>query len=77
MKAKIALFCNVRKENVVQNLTADNLYAVPLMLEKEGLAIDVCEHLHLDKKEAQNDEWEKMIHNIRKIGKEEVTIYKT
>ncbi len=74
MKAKIALFCNVRKENVVQNLTADNLYAVPLMLEKEGLAIDVCEHLHLDKKEAKNEEWEKMIHNIRKIGDEKVTI---
>lgn len=74
MKAKIALFCNVRKENVVQNLTADNLYAVPLMLEKEGLATDVCEHLHLDKKEARNEEWEKMINNIRKIGDEKVTI---
>ena len=74
MKEKIALFCNVRKENVIQNLTADNLYAVPLMLEKEGLAIDVCEHLHLDKKEAKNEEWEKMIDNIRKIGNDEVTI---
>lgn len=68
MKEKIALFCNVRKSNVIQNLTADNLYAVPLMLEKEGLAVDVCEHLHLDKKEAQNTEWEKLIANVRNIA---------
>ena len=74
MREKIALFCNVRKQNVVQNLTADNLYAVPLMLEKEGLALDVCEHLHLDKKEPKNEEWEKMIENIRSIGDETVNI---
>lgn len=74
MKEKIALFCNVRKENVIQNLTADNLYAVPLMLEEEGLALDVCKHLHLDKIEPQNVEWEKMIANVRSIGDETVNI---
>ena len=74
MKEKIALFCNVRKENVIQNLTSDYLYAVPLMLEEEGLAIDVCEHLHLDKKEPKNEAWEKMIANIRNIKDETVNI---
>ena len=74
MKGKIALFCNVRKECVIQNLTADNLYAVPLMLEEEGLAKAVCEHLHLDKKEPKNEKWEEMIENIRKIGNETVKI---
>ena len=54
MKGKIALFCNVRKECVVSKLTADNLYAVPLMLEKEGLANVVCRHLGLEKSEANN-----------------------
>ena len=74
MKGKIALFCNVRKENVIQNLTADNLYAVPLMLEEEGLARAVCNHLNLDKKEPKNEKWEEMIENIRKIGNETVKI---
>ena len=74
MKEKIALFCNVRKENVIQNLTADNLYAVPLLLEEEGLAIDVCNHLHLENKEPHNEDWIKMITNIRNIKDESVDI---
>ena len=74
MKRKIALFCNVRKECVISNLTADNLYAVPLMLEKEGLADVVCKHLNLDKNTPNNAEWEMMIDNIRKIGNETVKI---
>ncbi len=74
MKEKIALFCNVRKECVIQNLTADNLYAVPLMLEEQGLATAVCKHLKLDKVEPNNKPWEDMIENIRNIGKEKVKI---
>jgi len=74
MKEKIALFCNVRKECVIQNLTADNLYAVPLMLEEEGLARAVCKHLKLEKQEPNNKAWEDMIENIRNIGKENVKI---
>ena len=74
MKEKIALFCNVRKENVIQNLTADNLYAVPLLLEEEGLALDVCDHLHLSNKAPNNEQWEQMIANIRKIKDESLNI---
>lgn len=74
IKQKIALFCNVRPECVIQNLTADNLYAVPLMLEEEGLANVVCDHLQLEKKVPNNEEWENMISNIREIKDEAVTI---
>ena len=52
MKEKIALFCNVKKENVIENKTVDNLYELPLMLEKEGLAEAVCKKLNLRNKEA-------------------------
>lgn len=61
MRAKIANFCNVRKEDVIQNLTASSLYAVPLMLEKEGLANVVCHHLGMENPEPQLEEWKKMI----------------
>ncbi len=74
MKEKIALFCNVKKECVIQNLTADNLYAVPLMLEEEGLATAVCKHLKLEKIEPNNKKWEKMINDIKKIGEDTVKI---
>ena len=66
MKDKIALFCNVKRENVVQNKTVDVLYEVPLMLEREGLANAVCKKLNLDNKEANNEEWEKLIEKIKK-----------
>ena len=74
IREKLALFCNVRKSSVIQNKTADNLYAVPLMLEEEGLAREVCNHLRLDKYIPDNREWQKMIDNIREIGNESVNI---
>ena len=67
VREKIALFCNVRKTSVIQNKTADCLYAVPLMLEKEGLAREVCNHLKLDRYIPDNTKWEEMVEKIRKI----------
>lgn len=74
IREKLALFCNVRKSSVIQNKTADNLYAVPLMLEEEGLAREVCNHMRLDRYVPDNTEWQKMIDNIRNIGDESVNI---
>ena len=70
IREKLSLFCNVRKTSVIQNKTADCLYAVPLMLEEEGLAREVCNHLKLDKYIPDNKNWEAMIDNIRKIDSE-------
>lgn len=72
IREKLALFCNVRKSSVIPNKTADNLYAVPLMLENEGLATEVCKKLHLDKTEPKNENWEEMIEDIRKINADDV-----
>ena len=74
IREKLALFCNVRKTSVIQNKTADNLYAVPLMLEEEGLAREVCNHLRLDKYVPDNREWQEMIDNVRSIGDKTVNI---
>ena len=72
---KLSLFCNVRPENVIPNLTAENLYAVPLMLEKYGLARAVCKHLNLENIEPKNEHWEEMIETIRNLkGKVHVAI---
>ena len=70
IREKLALFCNVRKTSVIQNKTADCLYAVPLMLEEEGLAREVCNHLKLDKYIPNNTKWEEMIEHIRNIDSE-------
>lgn len=47
IKQKIALFCNVEPEYVIQNLDAETLYEVPLKLEEEGFAEKVCARLGL------------------------------
>lgn len=74
MREKIALFCNVRKESVIANKTASCLYEVPLLLEKEGLAMQVCKHLRLDNIEPHNEEWEKLNKKIQKVSDKEVII---
>lgn len=61
MVDKIGLFCNIRPEDVIQNLTASSLYEVPLMLEKEGLARSVCHHLNLEDREPDLAEWTAMV----------------
>ncbi len=73
MKRKISLFCNVRPEDVIQNLTAPSLYEVPLWLEKEGLAEAVCHHLNLEKRRPDLDEWIDMV-NRTAAAKLNVTI---
>lgn len=64
MKEKIALFCSVKKEHVLQNLDADYLYDVPIMLEKENLAGAVCECLDIPCPEPDLTEWNKMLDNL-------------
>ena len=73
VRDKIGLFCNVRGEDVIQNLTAPVLYEVPLMLEKEGLAASVCRHLRLENRRPELDDW---IHTVErcKSAREHVTI---
>ncbi|MBR2284420.1 MAG: CTP synthase [Ruminococcus sp.] len=69
MKKKIALFCNIREEDVIQNLTAPSLYEVPLWLENEGLAHSVCRHLGLEDREPDLAEWTAMVRRAENAHK--------
>ncbi len=73
LKEKIALFCNVKKEDVIENKTVFNLYEVPLMLEKEGLANRVCKKLNLNNK-VDNSNWEKLITSIQNLEDKNINI---
>ena len=74
MKEKIALFCNVKKEDVIQNKTVDILYEVPLMLEEQGMAVRICKKLNLEKQEANNENWQKMIERIKRLENKNIKI---
>ena len=69
MKEKLALFCDVDKSAVIENLTASTIYEVPLMMAKEGLDKIVLEKLHMDYSPANMEEWEKMVFKIKHPAK--------
>ena len=72
---KLSMFCNVKRDCVIENSTVQNLYEAPIMLEKNGLAKAVCRKLNLKNKEADNSDWKKMVDKIKKIDPEnKVTI---
>lgn len=73
MKEKIALFCNVKKEHVLQNLDAPSLYEVPMMLEEEHLAQAVCECLQIPCPEPDLSDWKGMVEDLHQ-SKKSVTI---
>ena len=65
LKEKIALFCNVSVDHVLQNLDVEYLYEAPLAMEKERLAAVVCESLRLKCPDPDLREWETMVWNLR------------
>ncbi len=73
MKKKIALFCNVKPEHVLQNLDAKSLYEVPLMMEEERLAHAVCDCLHIPCPEPDLTQWKQMVDDFHN-PKHNVTI---
>lgn len=60
IKEKLALFCNVPKSHVLQNLDVDILYEAPLAMEEEHLAQVACECLGLPCPDAELKEWRDM-----------------
>jgi len=69
IRNKIGLFCNVEGRAVIQNLDADTLYEVPLMLHEEGLDTLVCEKLKLESGDADNGKWEDMVYRMKNLKK--------
>lgn len=65
LKDKIALFCNVPGSHVLQNLNANSIYEVPLMMEDEHLAQAVCDCLNLPCPEPDLTEWKDMVDRLQ------------
>ncbi len=61
---KIAMFCNVKDDCVIENMTIPVLYQAPLMLEKAHISDIVCRELHIDAPKADMSEWQEMLDRI-------------
>lgn len=64
LKKKIAGFCNVPIENVIQNLNAKSLYEVPLMMEEEGLPEAVLSTLGMADAKPDLQEWRGLVQRL-------------
>lgn len=61
MKEKIALFCDVDVDAIIENRTAQSIYEVPLMMQHEGLDKIVLRKLQLEDKPLDMSDWEHMV----------------
>ena len=70
IRKKIALFCNVEKECVIESIDANSIYEVPLLMLKEKLDTVVCQKLGLNSKIEPNlTKWRKFLHNLQEPKK--------
>jgi len=70
IKEKIALFCNVKPDCVIENITLPTLYEAPLMLHKNGLDNVVCRELKFTAPEPDLSEWQNMMQKVATRNRE-------
>ncbi len=66
---KIAMFCNVRPDCVIENRTLPVLYEAPLMLERQGFSGIVCRELGLVTGAPELSDWEAMVARVKSASK--------
>ena len=62
---KISMFCNVKPDCVIENITLPYLYEAPLMLEKADFSSVVCRELNIDAPKPDLTEWTEMVDRIK------------
>jgi CTP synthase len=64
------MFCNVKQDCVIENITLPNLYEAPLMLEQSKFSEVVCRELGIEAKQPDLTEWEALVERINHQDKE-------
>jgi CTP synthase len=67
LKRKIALFCDIDREAVIEARDAETLYEVPLMLQEEGLDEIVVKHLGLKCGPADMTDWIQLVNKVKNL----------
>jgi len=71
VKNKIALFCNVQKKSVVESIDTESIYNVPILLQKQGLDIEVLKKLKINKYSKPNlRKWNTFLNRLNSPEKE-------
>ena len=64
---KVAMFCNVKEDCVIENITLPCLYEAPLMLEKHDFSLIVCRELGLWTRAPELYEWKALVDGIKNL----------
>ncbi|PPR16816.1 MAG: CTP synthase [Alphaproteobacteria bacterium MarineAlpha9_Bin3] len=64
---KIALFCNVKSEDVIQALDVKNIYNVPLVYHKEKLDIQVLKHFNIKPNKINLNKWKRIVQSANNV----------
>ena len=70
MREKIALFCDVAKEAVIEARDCDVLYEVALKLKEQNLDELVCDHFRIETEECDLTEWTDLVQRVKSLNKE-------
>jgi CTP synthase len=66
LKKKIALFCNVSPESVIEGIDAESIYDVPVLMHKEGLDTEILKKVRLPyKQEPDLKDWMKFLSKLK------------
>lgn len=74
MREKMAMFCDVDPDAVIQNLTARSIYEVPMLMEEQGLDTIVLRKLEMEDKPKDMQGWHDMVARMLKKYDKKVTI---
>lgn len=74
MREKMAMFCDVDPDAVIQNLTARSIYEVPMLMEEQGLDTIVLRKLAMEDKPKDMQGWHDMVARILKKYNKKVTV---
>ncbi|SIS41114.1 CTP synthase [Salimicrobium flavidum] len=75
MKEKISLFCDLKKEAVIEMIDAETLYDVPLTLQEQKLDQLTCDHFGLDCQPADMTEWNELVERVKHLeGKRTIAL---
>ena len=67
MKEKIALFCDVRAQDIVESRDVEHLYEVPLNLHAQGFDQIILDHFGINAPQADMTEWKELVNKVKNL----------
>lgn len=68
VKRKIGLFCNIKPENVIENIDCDSIFMVPVLLERQNLSQKIVDYFKFECTEANLSVWHELIEKEKNLS---------